>query len=110
MKSLALVFVGLVLFAQEAIVIRVRKSDAAELVKKYSVYEKAKADWDAARSEAVKKYSTKDTQCGLKFSETFEYAVPDVCPAYHSPWEITWSIANTAPLTTTLNSNAEGWR
>ena len=110
MKTLSLAFIGLVLFAQEAIVIRVHKSDASELAKKYSVYEKAKAEWDTARAEAVKKYSTKETQCGLRFSETFEYAVPSVCPVYQSPWGITWNNANTAPLTTTLNSNVEGWR
>ena len=98
------------LIAQDAIVISLLPYDSNVLAKKYAAYEKAKVEWETARADAVKKYSTKDTQYGLKFSEAFEYAVPDVCPVYHSPWGITWSNANTVPLTTTLNSDVVGWR
>jgi len=91
------------LIAQDAIVIAVQHRDAQELAKKYATYDKAKTEWDAARTEAVKRYTTQETQCGLKFSSTFEYAVPAACPEYHSPW----GISNTTPAAV---NNGGDWR
>ena len=109
-RMLAAVCVTCVLLiAQDAIVISIRHQDSQELAKKWTAYDKAKTEWEAARAEAVKRYTTQETQCGLKFSSTFEYAVPAACPEYHSPWGISWSnLAGTA--TPAAVNNRSDWR
>jgi hypothetical protein len=96
------------LLAQDAIVITIRRQDSRELADKWTAYDKAKTEWDAARSEAVKRYTTKETQCGLKFTSTFEYAVPAACPESHFQWGI--SSTNTVANPVIGDVNGGGWK
>jgi hypothetical protein len=114
----AILVVGCI-YAQDAIVIAVCHSDSVELSKKYAAYDKAKTEWEASRAKAVKRYATDQTQCGLKFSATFEYAVPDTCPVYQPTWVggVIWGPANQGatgnPYFTTLSntiSRDDSWR
>ena len=91
--------------------ITVLPQDSLELSKKWIAYDKAKTEWDAARAEAVKRYATQETQCGLRFSSTFEYAVPAACPESRVQW---WGLStNTVAdpvVLTTLDVNGGGWK
>jgi len=102
------IIVSLGLLAQDAIVITILASDTVELSKKYAAYDQAKAEWEAVRTHAVKRYSTEKTPCGLKFSARFEYAIPDACPEPHPYGGFLSSPVN--GITLTQDNNSVGWK